>query len=106
AAALRRERGFWRGVERRAARLRAKGSNRGLALPGAWGEGVADIPSVSRLADLGRTPRLPFRFDADLGQGPRRLVCTEVLRAQPGRRLVVRAELDGRDAVLKTFFGR
>ena len=106
AAALRRERGFWRGVERRAARLRAKGSSRGLALPGAWGEGVADIPSVSRLADLGRTPRLPFRFDADLGQGPRRLVCTEVLRALPGRRLVVRAELDGRDAVLKTFFGR
>ncbi|MYD96450.1 MAG: lipopolysaccharide core heptose(I) kinase RfaP [Gammaproteobacteria bacterium] len=105
AAAVRQQRSFWRSVERRAERLRAKGSTTGLALPGAWRDDLSDIPSVSRLADVGRTPRLPFRFDADLGRGPRRLVCTEVLRTQPGRRLVMRATLDGRDAVLKAFFG-
>jgi len=106
AAELRRRRRFWSSVERRAERLRAKAARKGVAMPGGWARESGEIATVSRLADLGRTPPLPLRFDADFGDGPVRVVCTGLFRAQPGRRLVLRAELDGREVVLKAFFGR
>ena len=97
--------GFWRAVARRAERLCARAAAAGVAT-GRNALGGAQIPSVGRLADLDRHPPLPFRFDADLGDGGVRVVCTSVLRAQPGRRLVLHALADGRELILKAYFGR
>ena len=101
---LRRQGGFWRAVRRRAERLHARAVAGGVAT-GAQALTGAGIASIGRLADLGRDPPLPFRFDANLGKGGERVVCTAILRAQPGRRLVLRAVVDGRDMILKAFFG-
>lgn len=103
---LRQRGAFWRAVQHRAKRLQGRGVAAGVAT----GEGAllgTEIASVGRLADLGRDPPLPFRFDVDLGshEGGVRAICTAVLRAQPGRRLVLRATVDGRELVLKAFFG-
>lgn len=96
---------FWRAVTRRAERLCARAAAAGVAV-GRNAIGMAGVASVGRLADLDRNPPLPFRFDADLGGGGVRVVCTEVLRAQPGRRLVLRTLAEGRELVLKAYFGR
>ena len=101
---LRRRGGFWRAVLRRAERLRARGVARGVAM-GAEALAGPGIASVGRLADLDRDPPLPFRFDLTLGKGGVRAICTAVLRAQPGRRLVLRAVVEGREMILKAFFG-
>ena len=113
---------FWRAVRRRAERLHTRAVADGVAT----GESAlvgAGIASVGRLADLDRDPPLPFRFDVGLERpetgpdaesagrvagfdnGGVRAICTAVLRAQPGRRLVLRATVDGRELVLKAFFG-
>ena len=99
-----RRRGFWQAVMRRAERLRARADAKGVATGEAARAG-SGIASVGRLADLGRDPPLPFRFDAALGGDAVRALCTVVLRAQPGRRLVLGAVVNGRDVVLKAFFG-
>lgn len=105
-AALRRGR-FWRRVAARAERLRERALANGVALGAGACEGdVGDVASVGRFADLGRAPPLPFRVDVDFGDGGRRLVCTAILRSQPGRRFVARTSVEGQDAVLKAFFGR
>ena len=101
---LRRRGGFWRAVVRRAERLHARAVVSGLA-SGAEAIAGAGVATVGRLADLGRDPPLPFRFDLTLGKGGVRAICTAVLRAQPGRRLVLRATVDGRELILKAFFG-
>ena len=102
---MRRRGEFWRAVVRRAERLHGRAVDGGLATgDGALvGSGVA---SIGRLADLGRDPPLPFRFDVDLGGGAVRAVCDTVFRIQPGRRLVLRAAVEGRELILKAFFGR
>ncbi len=63
AAALRRRRRLWTAVSRRATRLgaRAKGPT-GFATTAA-----SDVATVARLADLGREPPAPFRFDVAFG---------------------------------------
>ena len=96
--------GFWRAVGRRADRLHARAFARGVAT-GADALAGVGIASVGRLADLDRDPPLPFRFDVALGKGGVRAICTATLRAQPGSRLVLRAVVDGREMVLKAFFG-
>lgn len=101
---LRRRGGFWRAVRRRAERLHARAVASGVATGVAALAGTG-IASVGRLADLGRDPPLPFRFDVSLGKGGVCAICTAVLRAQPGRRLVLRAVVDGREMILKAFFG-
>ncbi|MCY3840279.1 MAG: lipopolysaccharide core heptose(I) kinase RfaP [Gammaproteobacteria bacterium] len=101
---LRRHGAFWRAVLRRAERLRARGIAGGVAT-GAQALAGAGIASVGCLADLDRDPPLPFRFDVTLGKGGVRAICTAVLRAQPGRRLVLRAVVEGREVILKAFFG-
>ncbi|MDE0661753.1 MAG: lipopolysaccharide core heptose(I) kinase RfaP [Gammaproteobacteria bacterium] len=116
---LRRHAGFWRAVRRRAERLRRRAVADALAT-GERALAGGGIASVGRLADLGRDPALPFRFDLDLrpwrapsnadpaavpGADAVRAICTAVLRAQPGRRLVLRATIDGRELILKAFFG-
>lgn len=110
ARAVRGQRRFWAAVGRRADRLRARAVTRGLATgTAALGAPGATAVSIGRLADVGREPSLPFRFDADFGDGGRRVVCTDLLRMQPGRRLVARARLGaspGGDVVVKAFFGR
>ncbi len=103
-AELRRRGAFWRAVLRRAERLNARAFASGVAT-GAQALAGAGIPSVGRLANLDRDPPLPFRFDATFGKGGVRTICTAVLRAQPGRRLVLRAVADGREMILKAFFG-
>ena len=103
-AELRRHGAFWRAVRRRAERLHARAVASGVAT-GAPALAGAGIASVGRLADLGRDPPLPFRFDVTLGKGGVRAICTAVLRAQPGRRLVLRAAVGGREMILKAFFG-
>ena len=105
ATELRRHPRFWAAVRRRAKRLHHRARARGLVTGPGTLVGV-DVPSIGRLADLGRNPPVPFRFDVDLGAGAVRAVCTAVLRAQPGRRLVLRARVAGREVVLKAFFGR
>ena len=101
---LRHRGGFWRAVVRRAERLHARAVVSGLA-SGAAAIAGAEVASVGRLADLDRDPPLPFRFDLTLGEGGVRAICTAVLRAQPGRRTVLRATVDGRELILKAFFG-
>ncbi|MDE0177854.1 MAG: lipopolysaccharide core heptose(I) kinase RfaP [Gammaproteobacteria bacterium] len=101
---LRRHGGFWRAVRHRAERLHARAVANGMAT-GAEALPGAGIASVGRLEDLGRDPPLPFRFDVSFGKGGVRAVCTAVLRAQPGRRLILRAVVDGREMILKAFFG-
>ena len=101
---LRRHRAFWRSVQRRAKRLHARAVANGVAT-GAEALAGTGIASVGRLADLGRDPPLPFRFDAALGKGSVRVICTAVLRVQPGRRLVLRARVDGGEVILKAFLG-
>ena len=105
---MRRHRRFWAAVSARAERLRHRAVRKGLATGArALTQGATQAASIARLADLGREPPLPFRFDVDLGDGGRRLLCTETLRTQPGRRLVARAGLGtGQDIVVKAFFGR
>ena len=116
ARAVRMQRPFWAAVAKRADRLRARALNRGLATgTAALNTHGATAVSIGKLADVGREPFLPFRFDADFGDGGRRVVCTDMLRVQPGRRLVARARLGaspsddaspGDDAIVKAFFGR
>lgn len=101
---LRRRGEFWRAVVRRAERLHARAVVGGLA-SGAEAVVGAGVASVGRLAELDRDPPLPFRFDLTLGKGGVRAICTAVLRAQPGRRMVLRATVDGRELILKAFFG-
>lgn len=101
---LRRRNRFWRSVLRRAERLQGRGAAAGVAT-GAGALPGTEIASVGRLADLDRDPPLPFRFDLTLGKAGVRAICTAVLRAQPGRRLVVRATVEGRELILKAFFG-
>ena len=106
ATELRRHAGFWNRVARRAERLRKRAAARGYAAGrGVLGVAGDEAPSIGNLADLGRAPPLPFRFDVDLGAGGVRAVCREVLRSQPGQRLVMRADLAGREVILKAFFG-
>lgn len=104
AVELRRRGGFWRAVLRRAERLHARADVVGVAA-GAEALAGTGVASVGRLADLDRDPPLPFRFDVTLGTGGVRAICAAVLRAQPGRRLVLRAVVDGREMILKAFFG-
>jgi len=104
AVELRRRGAFWRAVLRRAERLRTRAVVSGVATGAAALAGTG-IASVGRLADLDRDPPLPFRFDMTLGKGSVRAICTAVLRAQPGRRLVLRAVVDSREVILKAFFG-
>ena len=115
AQGVRWQRRFWDAVRRRADRLRARASDRGLASGAAALTGHATMAvSIGKLSDVGREPLLPFRFDADFGHGGQRVVCTELLRVQPGRRLVARASLcvsPGGDAgeeevIVKAFYGR
>lgn len=107
ARAMRGQRRFWAAVGARADRLRARASSRGLATGAAAANAHgATAVSIGKLSDIGREPSLPFRFDADFGQGGRRVVCTDLLRVQPGRRFVARASLAGeRDVVVKAFYG-
>lgn len=108
ARAVRAQRRLWAAVHKRADRLRARARARGLAT-GAAALTAHDEPvaSIGKLSDLGREPHLPFRFDADFGDGGQRVVCTDLLRVQPGRRLVARAHLVGEEeVVVKAFFGR
>lgn len=127
ARAMRRQGRFWAVVAKRADRLRARAVARGLATgtaavargqatgTAALNAHGATAVSIGRLSDIGREPSLPFRFDADFGDGGRRVVCTDLLRVQPGRRLVARARLGGAssddaspagDVIVKAFFGR
>lgn len=88
--ALSRHGALWRRVERRAERLAARAERRG------------DDPAA---AIEGRAP--PFAVAARRGDGrPATIHCLETLRRLPGRRLVVRATLDGREAAVKFFFGK
>ncbi len=102
--ALRRAPRFWRGVARRARRLHSRAIAKGLA-NSEFIPADGDVATVAQLSDLGRSPPLPFRFDLDLGSGGTRAICTTLLRSQPGRRLVAKALVDGREVVLKAFFG-
>ena len=108
ARAMRGQHRLWAGVRARAGRLRARASRRGLATgPAAPSADGVTAASIGKLSDLGREPVLPFRFDADFGCGGRRVVCTDLLRVQPGRRLVARARVPGEEeVVVKAFFGR
>lgn len=105
--ALRGQRRFWAAVLARADRLRARALARGLAagVAAATPHGATAV-SIGKLSDVGRRPHLPFRFDADFGDGGRRVVCTELLRVQPGRRLVARANLAAEEVIVKAFYGR
>ena len=47
----------------------------------------------------------PFSLQGRAGPRPVAIECLEVLRRLPGRRLVLRGRLDGRDVAVKTFFG-
>ena len=107
ARSVRAQRRFWAAVRTRADRLRARALARGLAT-GAAALTAHDetVASIGKLSDLGREPHLPFRFDADFGDGGQRVVCTDLLRVQPGRRLVARANLGGEEVVVKAFCGR
>ena len=98
---------FWTAIGPRVARLRARSADRGLATGGnAVTVGGEHPASIARLADLDGEPPVPFRFDADLGAGGRRVVCTETLRMQPGRRLVARASVGSdQGIVVKAFCG-
>ena len=80
ARALRAQRRFWAAVRTRADRLRARALARGLAT-GAAALTAHDetVVSIGKLSDVGREPHLPFRFDADFGEGGQRVVCTESL---------------------------
>lgn len=51
------------------------------------------------------TRTTPFSFEGRSKDRPVTIECVEVLRRLPGRRLVLRGHLDGRDAAVKTFFG-
>ena len=108
ARAVRGQRRFWAAVRTRAVRLRARARARGLAtgVGAATAHGATPV-SIGKLSDVGREPALPFRFDADFGDGGQRVVCTDLLRVQPGRRLVARASLaDEKEVVVKAFHGR
>ena len=47
----------------------------------------------------------PFSLQGQAGNRSVAIECVEVLRHLPGRRLVLRGRLDGRDVAVKTFFG-
>lgn len=51
------------------------------------------------------TRTTPFPLEGRSGDRPVCIECLEVLRRLPGRRLVLRGRLDGRDVAVKTFFG-
>ena len=104
ARALRRAPRFWRGVQRRSHRLHGRALAKGIA-NGAFTAAEANMATLAHFVDLGRDPPLPLRFDLDLGDGAKRAVCTTTLRFLPGRRYVAKALVEGREVVLKAFFG-
>ena len=104
ARALRRAPRFWRGVQRRSRLLHDRAIAKGVA-NGAFTAAEENVTTIERFADLGRDPPLPLRFDLDLGDGGKRAVCTTTLRSLPGRRYVAKALVEGREVVLKAFFG-
>ncbi len=108
AGELRRGGHFWRAAQQRSERLRRRAAAKGLASgDAALTHGADGAASVSSLSALGRVPPLPFRFDADFGDGGVRVVCTQLMRIQPGRRFVARATLhNGELLALKAFYGR
>lgn len=106
AATWRRDGRFWRGVLRRANRLRQRRARRGRPATGARetvrGKTVA---SVTDFHTLDAPPALPFRFDVDLPSGPARAVCTALLCWQVRREFTARATIDGDERLLRVFFG-
>ncbi len=116
---LAREGAFWRSVHRRAGRLYRKGQRKGLVKgrwPGRLRAHPVTAPSVLEPADVaaaGRDLAVPFELllrASPASSGPElsgevRLLCREILRLLPGRRLVARVRVAGREAVLKLFVG-
>lgn len=103
-ASLRRDRRFWRGVLRRAARLEQRSTRRGrTATSSATLDGT--LTSVGDFRALGGPPAVPFRFDVDLAGCPRRMRCVAVLRWRPGRGFTARATSNGEMFALSAFFG-
>ena len=102
AKAWRRDRRFWRGVLRRAERLRRRSARRGRPATGLPAETAA---SVTDFHALDEPPTLPFRFDADLPSGPARARCAALLCWRPRREFTARATINGEERLLRVFFG-
>lgn len=102
----RRDMRFWRGVLRRARRLRRRSARRGRpAADWATDSGRDPMPSVTDFRDLRDQPALPFRFDVDFDCGATRARCVAVLCWRPKREFTVRADINGDDHLLSAFFG-
>ena len=98
----RRDRRFWRGVLRRAERLRRRSARRGRPAIGLPGEMAA---SVTDFHALDEPPPLPFRFDVDLPSSPARAHCTALRCWRPRREFTAQATIDGEERLLRVFFG-
>ena len=117
AKAWRRDGRFWRGVLRRAKRLRRRSARRGRPATGlpatglpATGLPATGLPaetaaSVTDFHALDEPPTLPFRFDVDLPSGPARAHCTALRCWRPRREFTARATIDGEERLLRVFFG-
>ena len=57
--------------------------------------------NTRELPSLTQTPEVPFSLGCEAGK----LVCQQNLRFLPGKRLVVKAQLNGQDVIAKCFFG-
>ncbi len=103
----RRDLWFWRGVLRRAAKLRKRAARRRRATAGdpetACG---GQVPSVADFHTLRREPPTPFRFDIVFAGGPARARCEAVLRWRPGAQFAAEALVNGQKRLLAVFFGR
>lgn len=118
--ALRQDGALWRGAGKRARRLRWRELKRhqgGRASAETQAGGTPETRPARRheaawarepLALEGGEPHpAPFRVTAAFEDGtPTSIECEAVLRHVPGRRLVVRARLDGLDVAVKFFVGK
>lgn len=102
----RRDRRFWRGVVRRAARLQRRGARRGSSATNLVPRPrCATVPSVADFHAFDKRPAVPFRFDANLESVPTRVLCVAMLCWRRKRGFTALANINGRDHLLSAFFG-
>jgi tRNA A-37 threonylcarbamoyl transferase component Bud32 len=65
-----------------------------------------DTVDSKGLIKLGRAVEAPFRMEVSLSGYAAPLVCKQIFRLLPGKRLVALAEFEGEDVLVKIFLGR
>ena len=78
----------------------ANGTNEGRKLTS------METVDPKRLIKLGRAVEAPFRMEVARSGKAAPLICKQIFRLLPGKRIVALAEFEGKDVLVKIFLGR